>query len=144
MLVMRTIPDDDDEHKRPADFGCATCFGADAGALWSSRPWTTLTRLIEDSHFGVTISGCPRCAQRFVRIFTEFVDWSGGDDAQHWDVLPVSEEEARELAAQGEDVSLTQIEALSDGRRHLQVDYPTSGTLGARFSSTRLMIMPGR
>ena len=127
----------------PQDFGCPHCFGPDPEALWTARPWHELAALVEDSHFSVRVVACPRCSQRFVKLFTEFVDWSAGNDAQHWDVVPISAAEADVMVAEGEAVSLHRIEALSSGRRQLRVDFPSTGPRAIHFATARLFIMPG-
>lgn len=124
-------------------FGCAACFGEDAEALWQARPWQHVESLVEESHSGVSLLSCAACGQRFVKIFTEFVDWSGGDDAQHWDVVPISADEARDLSAQGEEVSPQQLGQLGAGRRRLQVDFPTGGARSVRFATGAFWVTQG-
>jgi hypothetical protein len=126
------------------EFGCDRCFGGDAELLWRAHPWHEVSELVDDSHFRVTIVACPDCRQQYIKLFTEFVAWTGdGDDAQHWDIMPLSDAEASELTARGEHVSLPRIEALSDGRRHLRIDFPSAGGSTKRFTSDRLWIVPG-
>ncbi|MEV4315116.1 hypothetical protein [Actinocrispum sp. NPDC049592] len=111
------------------DFGCGSCYGEDPGAVLEySRGGLVITqRLISDSHFGVSVRRCTNCGQQFIAIFTEFVDWSGGDDAQYFDIVPVTPEEADEAIAAGENVSTSFLSNLGTGRRHLASDYPTGG-----------------
>ena len=110
-------------------FGCPNCFQAlPQVAAEARRGFTELARLIDESHFIVRILACPRCGQRCVSVFTETIDWSGGDDAQYWSLVPLTEEEAAELMAQGENVDIRMIESLGRERRHLRIDYPTGGS----------------
>ena len=74
-------------------FGCSRCRGDDAAAAWTASRATRLRSLIEESHFSVQLTAC-RCGQRFATVFTERVDWSGGEDAQDWLMLPLTRDEA--------------------------------------------------
>ena len=125
-----------------ARFGCAACFGGDAERVWSEHPFEPVVTLVDDSHFTVRIMRCRACGQRAVRTFTEFVDWSGGDDAQYWTVIPLTPEEAEQLIAQGEHVSATLIGQLSDGRWCLQADHPTGKPQRIVWARGPMWIMP--
>lgn len=126
-----------------APSGCALCFQADAEALWQARPWRRTDPLIEDSHYGVSLWDCPACGQRFVQIFSEFVDWHCGDDAQHWDLVPITAAEAQELRAQGEGVPPERLGQLGEGRRRLQVDFPSGARRVVRFCTGAFWVLPG-
>jgi len=63
-----------------------------------------------------------------VKIFTETIDWAGGDDPQYCSVVPVTPAEAKELIGQGERVDTQRIEAISRDRCHLRMDYPRGET----------------
>lgn len=78
------------------EFGCAECFAEDAerAGRWRLQG---VCELVDESHFGVAIRQCPACGQRFVTIFTEFVDWVDGDDPQYWDRVPVTQAEAERI-----------------------------------------------
>ena len=54
------------------------------------------------------------------------IDWAGGDDAQYWQLLPITEPEAANLLEQGESLMETKLEALGTGRRALHRDYPSA------------------
>ena len=106
------------------EFGCAHCFQTTPEAAWQAR-LPLVAELLDESHFTVRIQECPHCGQRFVSIFTEMIDWSAGDDAQYWSVLPLTRDESEILLAQGEGVDVKLIESFGRGRRYLQRDYPT-------------------
>ena len=109
-------------------FGCPLCYGEDADIVSANHHTVRVTdTVIDDSHFIVSLRRCPECGQRFLRIFTEFVDWQGGDDAQYTDVVPVTEDEAKRIVQDGENVSLEYLGDLGTGRRRLQMDWPTGG-----------------
>ena len=124
-------------------FGCARCFLATAEeAEEARRHFSELSRLIDESHFIVRILACPDCGQRCVSVFTEWIDWSEGDDAQYWSVLPLTREESEQLMAQGEQVDLRLIEALGRRRRYLQVDFPTGKPKRVLWADGNLWIGP--
>lgn len=125
----------------PATFGCPLCFGDDAEAARRHKLEMS-NELIDESHFGVSLRRCPTCGQMFVSIFTEFVDWTDGDDPQYWDVLPLTAAEADELAAQADNVDLKRIETFGSERRRLKVDYPKGGPKRISWAIGGLSIMP--
>ncbi len=67
----------------PPQRGCAHCGGADAVAAYAASQVTRETTVIAESHLGVHIAVCA-CGQRHVTIFTERIDWVGGEDDQNW------------------------------------------------------------
>jgi hypothetical protein len=78
---------------------------------------------VDDPHFIVQLRRCAECAQQFVWILTEHVDWEGGEDAQHRNVVPVRPDEAQTLAER--PIELQSLAALGRNRRHLETDWPT-------------------
>lgn len=108
------------------DFGCARCWPAKADEAWAARD--ELRRgetLIGESHFHVITLACPHCAQRFVSVFTETIDWDDGEDPQYWTVLPLTEAEAASLAGGPDgEPSEAALNALGPGRRSLYRDHP--------------------
>ena len=105
--------------------GCAACYGTDAKAVlayYQARGLEIDERLSDDSHFGVTIRHCTRCQQRFLYVFTELVDWQGGDDDQHTDVVPISAAEAAEALQRPSDLQF--LGSLGTGRRRLTTAWP--------------------
>lgn len=112
------------------DFGRAECCGgedAEAALAYCLKRLTPTHRVVDDSHFGVSVRVCPSCGQQFVVIFTEFVDWSGGDDSQYFDIVPVTGDEAASLVA-ASGVDLAALGALGAGRRRLSSDWPAGGS----------------
>jgi hypothetical protein len=106
--------------------GCEHCWPTAADAAWKARDGLTHTaELIDESHYHVMILACPRCGQRFLSAFTEMIDWSDGDDAQHWTVIPVTESEATELTRRGSELTEVEINSLGSDRRSLLRKYPT-------------------
>jgi len=70
------------------------------------------------------ILACPHCAQRFVSVFTEMIDWRDGDDPQYWTLLPITEAEAADLVRDGDALTETTLNSLGSGRRCLRIDHP--------------------
>lgn len=125
--------------------GCARCFAGDAGLareLTNQLPvWHSLA---DDSHFIVSVRRCPDCSQHYLRIFIEFVDWEGGDDAQYQDTFPLTGEEAHAIAAMGQDIDpshddLRYLGSLAAGRWHLSSGWPS----GQQRPFTSLGLCPG-
>jgi hypothetical protein len=105
-------------------FGCDRCWPADASAAWGARDGLRRVReLIDESHFIVTILTCPHCAQRYVSVFTEMIDWEGGEDPQYWTLLPISGGEAEGLIQQAASLNEVTLNALGRERRSLRRDY---------------------
>lgn len=126
-----------------ADLGCTACFKGDPEKVWNAGQWNSITRLIEESHFSIEVMACRVCGQKCIRTFTEFIDWSGGDDAQYWYIIPITAHEADGFVAQGENVDTARIDALSAGRRVLQVDYPTGKEKRIRWTNGPTFIVRG-
>jgi hypothetical protein len=121
------------------DFGCGHCWPPAAEAAWEARGALTHVRDLADGmHFHVMILTCPHCAQRFVSVFTEEIDWQDGDDSQYWTLLPITGTEALDL--QKHDVLLEKkLNALGRGRRSLRRDYP-KGTEPRIFWGTGIFL----
>jgi hypothetical protein len=106
-------------------FGCEHCWPADAGTAWGARGALIHgAELIDESHFHVMILGCPRCSQSFVSVFTETIDWEGGDDPQYWTLLPITAAEAAALVQQRDSLTETELQSLGPRRRCLRLDHP--------------------
>ncbi|CAM4205033.1 hypothetical protein KIPE111705_44995 [Kibdelosporangium persicum] len=110
------------------DLGCEQCYGEDAEAVleYCVKNLETTRSIVSDSHFIVSLRRCPECGQQFVTIFTEFVDWRGGDDAQYFDIVPVTPVEAKYIVDAKDLVE--DLGALGHRRRHVSKDWPTGGT----------------
>jgi hypothetical protein len=123
-------------------FGCEQCFKADAEAMARAKTkFKFIARLVDESHFMMSILACPRCGQRCVSIFTEMIDWTGGDDSQYVTVLPITEPEAQELLAGGDDLA-ARVEALGCDRPYWRDDNPTGGPRKVYWASGGLWIGP--
>ena len=113
---------------RTQEFGCDLCWPADARSAWAARDGLTrLKELIDESHFIAAILVCPRCAQRYVSIFTEMIDWEDGNDPQYWTLMPITGPEAEGLIQQETSLNEMRLNALGRGRRSLQRDHPKAG-----------------
>ena len=118
-------------------FGCEHCWPATADAAWeASRALAHVVDLIEESHFLVRVLACGSCAQRFLSVFTEEIDWVDGEDPQYWRLLPITASEAAELLQQP---GLTTETYLGPQRRCLYHDSP-KGTAPRSFWRTGISI----
>jgi hypothetical protein len=116
-----------------AAFGCDYCQPPDAARAWSARSeLTTQCRLVDEPHYIVSVLACPRCEQRFIAGFTETIDWDGGEDPQHWTVMPVLAAEVAAWVRLGSQVPDTALLALP-ARRSLVVDHPSGADVTARW-----------
>lgn len=108
----------------PASFGCESCWPPSADAAWMARQTLTFeSELIHESHFHVAVRACSTCAQQFVSVFTETIDWRDGDDPQCWVVLPLTAQEAASLVQKGDAMTEGDLAALDSGRKCLRRDY---------------------
>jgi len=107
------------------EFGCGRCWPADASAAWVARAELSRVRvLIDESHFIVAILACPVCAQRYLSVFTEMIDWEGGEDPQDWTLLPITGGEAEGLIREAASLDEMSLNALGRERRSLRRDHP--------------------
>lgn len=124
MLYQAHLPPRDDEKMDTEAFGCANCWPASANLAWAAfRSLSIDARLVDESHFTVVIRSCAQCRQRFVSVFTETVDWTGGEDSQYWIVLPITEQEVVTLAQAGSAITSV-LDRLAPQRRSLRRDFP--------------------
>jgi len=122
-------------------FGCGRCFQASAEEAEEARNrFEIIAWLVDESHYGLSIRACPHCGQRCIDVFTEVIDWSGGDDAQYWSYLPLTFEESEHLIARGKDVRPAEVELLGRDRRYLMVDFPTGKPKRVRWAQGPLWI----
>lgn len=107
-----------------SQFGCDQCWSSEA-----ARAWDTVTsvpikeRLINESHFIVSIRKCPCCLQHFLQITTETVDWQDGQDPIYRTVIPIDDEEQAELVGKA-SLAERDLELIGVGRQSLQYDGP--------------------
>jgi hypothetical protein len=124
-------------------FGCPACFQGDAKAVLASGALERVHRVYDESHYSVNIERCRHCGQPAVRVFTEFVDWTGGEDSMYVSIIPITPAEADLLVAQGENVDDKAIEAMSRGRPYLQSDWPTGKEKRTEWREGPVWIMRG-
>ena len=122
--------------------GCDICFGEDADAAWNNRPKLgRVLDIVAESHFSVRILQCNACGQKFVSVFCEEIDWSGGNDPQETLLIPVSEMEIAGLIAAGERGVEEALEKLAPVRRHLVSVFPrTASQSTARFVTGSIFV----
>lgn len=115
----------DERIKEPDRFGCAACWPDSAAVAWrAAGELVTRARLVDESHFIVSLRQCPACGQSFVSVFTEMIDWADGDDPQFRSLLPVTPEEAASLSATPDGEIESRLEAMAPRRRSLRWDFP--------------------
>ncbi|MGE5828154.1 MAG: hypothetical protein ACM30G_07265 [Micromonosporaceae bacterium] len=114
-------------------FGCDACYGADAATVWASYRdgLSEEVVLVDESHLLIALRRCRRCAQAFVWIFTEAVDWDGGNDRQCRKIVPLTGDEVGALVGRrdgsrlGDQALLGDLGSLGEGRRYLYTDWPS-------------------
>ena len=112
----------------PTEFGCERCWpDSPEAASQASHDRRRLCKLIDESHFQVSLLQCPHCDQQFIYIFTETIDWRDGDDPACRTTTPITQAEAAGLSAKGESLTEQDIERLAPTRRSLLDDYPKGG-----------------
>ncbi len=125
----------------PDDYGCEECWPPDAGAAWAAfRSMPTAAEIVSDSHLSVRLRICSGCGQRFLSVFTETIDWIGGEDPQFWTVIPLTIYEANALSI-AVDSTESAIGTLPTDRRSLCHDFPRDGEARS-FWSTGISIGP--
>lgn len=102
-----------------------------------------VTNLVRESHFEVSFWQCLSCRQRFVYVWTEFIDWSGGDDAQYHTLAPIDDQEAETIAGMGANLNLEYIGSLGRDRRHLGYDLPTGKSRRLEWRGGIFPVMAG-
>jgi hypothetical protein len=128
----------------PGTFGCGACYGTDASAVlayYQSGGLEIDERLSDDSHFGLTIRHCTRCDQPFLFVFTEFVNWNGGNDDQYTDVVPINATERAELLQRPGDLQF--LGSLGAGRRRLSTAWPRGEGKTIEWRTGAFAIVPG-
>jgi hypothetical protein len=127
----------------PREFGCARCWGLEAGAAWEARgTFTEVAEIVDESHLGLRIVACPACGQRFASLFTELIDWQGGDDSQCWSMLPLAPEECERAIAGGEKFDLSLLVAWGRDRRHLVRVHPRGQDARVLWAEGGFTILP--
>lgn len=102
---------------------------------------TRVRSLAAESHYGVQITACT-CGQHFVMVFTERIDWQGGEDPQDWLVMPIDEAETSRLSACEEAELPGVVAELGGARRFLVRSFPSHGSLRAWWREGGFAIGP--
>lgn len=124
-------------------FGCDHCWPVEAEAAWSAtRKLVRDTELIDDSHFHILIVKCNQCAQRYISVFTEMIDWENGNDPQYWILLPITNSEVVKLIQNRDSISENEINALGKGRKSLRRDFPRDVKVPITFWGSGIFVGP--
>lgn len=104
--------------------GCNKCWSSEAGEAWRAVTSALIeTFLIDEPHYIVSIRACTSCAQRYLQVTTETVDFEDGEDPIHRTLIPIDDAERAALMA-SKPLSTSVIEAIGVGRRSLRYDWP--------------------
>lgn len=124
-----------------APFGCSQCFAEEAATAWAASRTTRVVSLVEESHFSLQVTACS-CGQRFVSVFTERIDWVGGEDDQTWLVVALTSSEAQQLETTPPEQLPTRLSSYATGRRFLVRSFPTGGALSTWWRENGFSIGP--
>ncbi len=104
--------------------GCNKCWPGDAELAWNGVSKLSVEdRLIDESHYSVSIRRCTSCSQGFLQICTETIDWQDGEDPIYYTVMPISEAERTQLQ-KGGPVLKADLRSVGAGRQALKHDWP--------------------
>ena len=120
---------------------CARCTADDAAAAWAAMTESRVGTLVQESHFSVRTAACG-CGQRFAIVFTERIDWVGGEDDQLWLAVAVSAEEVAALEQADEGAVGGLLTRMAAGRRFLARSFPTGGSLACSWRDGAFAIGP--
>ena len=106
-------------------FGCRACWPESAEEANAARRLLDEHQdIVDEPHFQVRTMSCPGCSQLFVTVLAEKADGAGGDNSQHWIVMPILPEEAVDLMLQGASLSEQALAAVAPERKSLAHDHP--------------------
>ena len=97
--------------------------------------------LIDESHLIVSIQQCLLCGQGFLSIFTEQIDWQGGDDSQARGLVPVTADE-RKLLADMPEVTEEVLLSLGLTRPMLWWIHPSGQAAQVMWRDGPLIVLP--
>lgn len=104
--------------------GCSTCWPSSADAAWETfHSLETDIELVDESHLMIKIRSCRKCAQQFLSVFTETIDWEDGEDPQYWAVIPLTPAEVEQFASKS-GIDEATLVALPGTRQSLRHDSP--------------------
>ena len=116
-------------------YGCASCWPPHApDAFQSAIALPIRTYLVDESHYIVSIRVCPACAQRFLHVTTETVDWRHGEDPCYRTILPIEPAEHLLLTAFPPPAAAL-IESIGPDRRSLRNDSPSDNQPATYWST---------
>jgi hypothetical protein len=125
------------------DVGCERCFVGSAEQVYTRmRDLELVESLVDESHFSVHLKRCAACGQRFVSVFCESIDWSGGNDPQQFFWAPITAEEATSLRGLDENATERAILAIAPKRGCLDVYWPSSGDKQIDFVEGPTLLAP--
>ncbi|HRK57316.1 MAG TPA: hypothetical protein PLQ67_07320 [Burkholderiaceae bacterium] len=104
--------------------GCDRCWSSQAPQAWeavSSLPIESF--LIDEPHVIVSIRACPACAQRYLQVTTETIDWQGGEDPVDRTIIPIDDGEHAQLIT-SKPLDARVIEAVGSAKRSLRYHWP--------------------
>ncbi len=117
------------------------CWSEDAPVAWERVKQASIEKyLVDEAHFIVSIRKCAACAQFFLQVTIERVDWQDGEDPIQRTVMPMSGAEGVELLRQCPP-SETAIEAVGIDRCALRYDWLKGEKPIVRWS-TGLRVLP--
>ncbi len=122
-------------------FGCARCAGDDATAAWDAIATTRLRHAIDESHFTIRFTACA-CGQAYAVVFTERIDWVGGEDDQRWLAVPLTATELAALDAASATALPGALTRAAAGRRFLARAFPTGGVVSCVWRDAGFAIGP--
>ena len=122
---------------------CPHCSPADpAAAFGVLRDLPVAERLVDESHFGLSVRRCTRCGAAWLAVFTELIDWNAGDDSQAWICAAVTDDEIQRLRAAGEDERERELVAMNLSRRHLAWVHPRGSSESVSWRDGPVVIFP--
>jgi hypothetical protein len=104
--------------------GCGKCWSSEASEAWERVIGIPIeVRLIDESHYIVSIRACPSCSQRYLQVTTEEIDWEDGEDPIYRTIIPIDSAEQAMLAT-SQPLEVGVLERIGDGRQSLKHDWP--------------------
>jgi hypothetical protein len=127
----------------PSPTPCA-CIGEDAAFAIEAmrRDAKVVETLVDESHFMVSLVRCNACGRVFLKIFTELIDWSGGDDSQAWMYVPIDAVEAHKLREAGPAIDDRFLLSMNINRRFLSRVYPRGMEPRVTWGTGPLVVLP--
>ena len=122
-------------------FGCQHCWPPAADeAETARRSLTKVADLVAESHFSIRVFVCDACSQHFLSVFTETVDWDGGEDPMYWTTVPLRLNEWAALQLVGSSPEAF-IRSFDPNRRCLKYDFP-KGQPASNYWGHGIVIRP--